>query len=181
MLLLYRTVPIFNYMNYLYRIFILLFIIGLSFSSGTVFAQEMTSQLEYMQGILRQLQEQARVLQTAPPPSYSFGDTFDGPLVLALSRNNARIDIEELPNGTFDIWARRAVVVGVDATEGVLTIDAIGLWASIGVSSSTRIVSQEWEPIDLSHFSIGDRVNVWGIYANDAPVELFAKTVRRVK
>lgn len=147
-----------------------------------VFAQDVTAQLDRIQSVLNQLQDQTRAFQA--PQVESIGNVFEGALRLALSRGDAHIDIEELLDGTFDIWVRRAIVSGIDVEKGVLDVDALGLSASVGISSSTRIVSEGWNPASLSSFSVGDRVNVWGMYVDGVDntlSDLVARTVRKVR
>lgn len=101
------------------------------------------------------------------------------PLKLSVSKGKALVEAEELQENVFDILIKGAEVKNIDE-KGNMSIDILGLSASVVLSQDSRIVNEGWNKISIESIKVGDKINVWGIYTESVSGDILIKTLRKL-
>lgn len=85
------------------------------------------------------------------------------------------------------VWAKGAVITEISSLEGgttpnLLKVKIFNQEGKVHITENTNVVRHYWgkSPIDLSEFSVGDIVNIYGTLDSQDTTLVHAKTVRNV-
>jgi hypothetical protein len=97
-----------------------------------------------------------------------------------------RIQIDETSSGNI-VWLTGAKIVSINTSSGtttpnLITITIFGQTYKVQIDSTTNVVRQYWgkSSSDLSEFSVGDIINVYGNLDSSDYFLVHAKTVRNI-